>query len=121
MESTRLEFIHVPLSDAVGFLRDMHDVGIQVLDQHEAPITLKLRGVPFCMAFSEIADTIDGDWCCDRQLIVMGSRDRIQQVRQLEWPRLRRSARIALMDSPCPMRCVKRPCWNASTKRWGMS
>ena len=39
-DETRLEFIQTPLEDVIAFLRDQHDVGFELLDQPEKPITM---------------------------------------------------------------------------------
>ncbi len=98
-EDTRLEFIQTPLVDTIAFLHDQHDVGFELLDQPQKPITMNFRDTPLHLALTHLARLIDGDWCASGETIFVGPKGRLAQVRTLEFARLRRWSRLGLVDT----------------------
>jgi hypothetical protein len=99
MDETRWEFIQTPLEEVIVFLRDMHEVGCELLDQPQKRITMNVRAIPLHLALTHLARLIDGDWCVADDTIFVGNRERLAPVQQLELTRLRRWSRLALLDN----------------------
>jgi hypothetical protein len=98
-DDTRLEFIETPPDDAIAFLRDAHDVEIQLLDQPQKRLTMNMKAIPLHLGLTHLARYIDGDWCVAGDTIFVGSKERLATVQQFELIRLHRWSRLALVDN----------------------
>ncbi len=99
IRQTGAEFIACPVRDVAQFLRDKHDVMIELLASGDTLISLDIRGLPLHLGLTKLAASISGRWCVSGSLIVIGTDADMARIRRIERNRLRRWARLGLMDT----------------------
>lgn len=95
-EDAELGFVGTPLADVATFLRDRHNVPLHLLAQERTDVTITVRRVPLHVALTLLTRKLDSDWCAAGEAVLIGTRAQLEQVRALEFERLRRWSRLGL-------------------------
>ncbi len=96
VDSTRLEFVETPLGQIIEFLKDMHNVNIELFGVDATPVTIELPGVPLHIALTELTESLQYDWFPDHGIIFVGPADRVARVKQHALGRAQRWASFGI-------------------------
>jgi len=96
LDWTRLEFIETPLIQTIAFLKDMHNVNIELLGVDATPVTIEPSGVPLHIALTELTEALHYDWFPDHGVIFVGPADSVARVKQHALGRAQRWASLGI-------------------------
>jgi hypothetical protein len=90
--TTELDFVETPLSDVVDYLKDCHEIEIQVekrrLDSAgvgtDSPITLSVKGVPLRTGLSLVLRSLDLTWLVENEALVITTPEGAESRRTTE-------------------------------------